>query len=67
MLTASGIFTSLLWHLDSVGISEEYLGNYLVSVTCDGAAVMMGAHGGVRSYYYYCMALCQPQARVISL
>jgi hypothetical protein len=26
-VTASEIFTSLLRHLDSIGISEEYLGN----------------------------------------
>jgi hypothetical protein len=47
-VTASGIFTSLLRHLDCIGISEEYLGNYLVSVACGGAAVMMGARGGVK-------------------
>jgi hypothetical protein len=27
---------------------QEYLGNYLVSVTCDGATVMMGACRGVK-------------------
>jgi hypothetical protein len=47
-VTASAVFTSLLWHLDSIGISEEYLGNYLVFVTYDGAAVMMGACRGVK-------------------
>jgi hypothetical protein len=45
---ASRILSSLLWHLDSISISEENLGNYLVSVTCDGAAVMIGACRGVK-------------------
>jgi hypothetical protein len=57
-VSANGIFASLLQHLNSIGISEEYLGNYLVSVTCDGAAVMMGACGGVMLLNDSLLLLC---------
>ncbi|XP_028592483.2 peroxisome biogenesis factor 2 isoform X1 [Podarcis muralis] len=46
--TARGILSSLISHLESLGISEDYLKEYLLSVTCDGAAVLFGAHGGVK-------------------
>jgi hypothetical protein len=29
-------------------MTEEYLNDYLVSVACDGAAVMFGCRGGVK-------------------
>jgi hypothetical protein len=47
-VTASGIFTSLLRYLDFIVISEECHGNYLVSVTCGGAPVIIGARGGAK-------------------
>jgi hypothetical protein len=37
-VTATGIFSSLIFRLQSIGMTEEYLNDYLVSVTCDGAA-----------------------------
>ncbi|XP_030046369.1 E3 SUMO-protein ligase KIAA1586-like [Microcaecilia unicolor] len=47
-VTAKGIFSSLLHNLNSIGMTEEYLQDYLVSVACDGANVMLGARGGVK-------------------
>jgi hypothetical protein len=47
-VTATGIFSSLICHLQSIGMTEEYLNDYLVSVACDGAAVMLGSPGGVK-------------------
>jgi hypothetical protein len=47
-VTATGIFSSLICHLQSIGITEEYLNDYLDSVACDGAAVMCGSRGGVK-------------------
>jgi hypothetical protein len=41
-----GIFNSLLQCLYSVGMTESYL----ISVACDGAAVMFGCHNGVKKY-----------------
>jgi hypothetical protein len=46
-VTANGIFTVLISHLESLGMTEEFLTENLVSLTCDGAAVMFGSHGGV--------------------
>jgi hypothetical protein len=43
----TGIFSALIFHLESIGMTEEYLNDYVVSVACDGAAVMFGSHGGV--------------------
>jgi hypothetical protein len=47
-VTAKGIFESLLQSLDLYGMTEEYLKKYLVSVACDGAAVMLGSKNGVK-------------------
>ena len=47
-VTANGIFTALLDCLKYYGMGEEYLKNYLVSVTCDGASVMLGCRSGVK-------------------
>jgi hypothetical protein len=38
----------LICHLQSTGMTEEYLNDYLVSVAWDGAAVMCGSSGGVK-------------------
>jgi hypothetical protein len=46
--TVTGIFSSLICHLKYIGMTEEYLNDYLVSVACDGAAVMFGSRGGVK-------------------
>lgn len=47
-VTAKGILSSLIRHLAHLGMSEDYLREFLLSVTCDGAAVLFGAHNGVR-------------------
>jgi hypothetical protein len=47
-VTVTGIFSSLICHLQSIGMTGEYLNDYLVSVACDGAAVMCGSRGGVK-------------------
>jgi hypothetical protein len=44
----TGIFSSLICHLQSIGMTEEYLNNHLVSVACDGAMVLFGSCGGVK-------------------
>jgi hypothetical protein len=44
----TGIFSSLICHLQSIGMTKEYLNDYLVSAACDGAAVMLGSRGGVK-------------------
>ncbi|XP_065662771.1 E3 SUMO-protein ligase KIAA1586-like [Hydra vulgaris] len=41
-VTAKGLFVALLECLHSYGMKDEYLKNYLVSVACNGAAVMLG-------------------------
>lgn len=46
-VNAKGIFTSLLNCLHSYGIMDDYLRQHLISVTCDGAAVMLGNKSGV--------------------
>ncbi|XP_065668012.1 E3 SUMO-protein ligase KIAA1586-like [Hydra vulgaris] len=46
-VTAKGLFVALLECLHSYGKKDEYLKNYLVSVACDGAAVMLGCKNGV--------------------
>jgi hypothetical protein len=47
-VTVTGNFSSLICHLQSIGMTEEYLNGYLVSVACDGAAVMFGSRGRVK-------------------
>jgi hypothetical protein len=47
-VTATGIFSSLICHLQSIGMTKEYLNNHLVSVACDGAMVLFGSCGGVK-------------------
>uniref|UniRef100_A0A8C5WBW7 Uncharacterized protein n=1 Tax=Leptobrachium leishanense TaxID=445787 RepID=A0A8C5WBW7_9ANUR len=47
-VTAEGILSSLLGHLARLGMSEDYLRDYLLAVTCDGAAALFGARNGVR-------------------
>jgi hypothetical protein len=49
-VTASGIFSSLICHLQSISMTEEYVNNYLVSVACDGAAVMFYLMVELRNY-----------------
>jgi hypothetical protein len=40
-ITATGIFSFLICYLlQSIDMTEEYLNDYLISVACDGAAVM---------------------------
>ena len=46
--TAEGVFDSLLKCLHSHGMTEDYLKKYLVSLACDGAAVMLGCKSGVK-------------------
>jgi hypothetical protein len=46
--TATGIFSCFICHLQSIGMTEEYLNDQLVSVAYDGAAVMFGSHSGVK-------------------
>ena len=46
-VTAEGVFDSLLKCLHSHGMTEDYLKKYLVSLACDGAAVMLGCKSGV--------------------
>jgi hypothetical protein len=48
---AKGIFDSLLECLQSIGMTESYLKSYLISVACDGAAVMFGCHNGVKKLF----------------
>jgi hypothetical protein len=45
---AKGIFSSLLQHLQPFGMTEDCLDERLVSVACDGAALMLGNHSGVK-------------------
>lgn len=47
-VTAEGVFDSLLQCLYSYGMTDEYLKKYLVSLACDGAAVMLGCKKGVK-------------------
>uniref|UniRef100_A0A8C8RJZ3 HAT C-terminal dimerisation domain-containing protein n=1 Tax=Pelusios castaneus TaxID=367368 RepID=A0A8C8RJZ3_9SAUR len=47
-VTAKGVFDALLGCLKFHGITEEYLKDYLVSLTCDGASVMLGCKRGVK-------------------
>jgi hypothetical protein len=49
-VTAKGIFDYLLECLQSVGMTESYLKSYLISVACDGAAVMFGCHNDIKNY-----------------
>jgi 3-dehydroquinate dehydratase len=46
--TATGVFSSLVCHLQSIRMTEQYLNDYLISDACDGAAVMFGSRGGVK-------------------
>jgi hypothetical protein len=50
-VTANGIFTALISHLESLGMAEEFLTENLVSLTCDGAAVMFGSDGSVSKLF----------------
>jgi hypothetical protein len=43
-VTANGIFTALISYLEFLVVTEEFLTENLVSLTCDGAAVMFGSH-----------------------
>ncbi|KAF5281765.1 hypothetical protein FQR65_LT14560 [Abscondita terminalis] len=45
--TAVEIFDSLMSFLLSVGLNKEFLSYYLISVTSDGASVMLGCRAGV--------------------
>lgn len=48
--TAGGIFDALMQCLQHYGMTEEYLSKYLISVACDGAAVMLGRKNGVKKF-----------------
>jgi hypothetical protein len=50
-VTTNGIFTSLISHLESLGMTEEFLTEDLVSLTCDEAAVMFWSLGGVSKLF----------------
>jgi hypothetical protein len=50
-VTASGIVTALISHLESLGMTEEFLTENIVSLTCNGTAVMFGSHGGVSKLF----------------
>jgi hypothetical protein len=50
-VTANGMFTALISHLESLGMTEELLTENLVSLTCDGVAVMFGFRGGVSKLF----------------
>jgi hypothetical protein len=45
--TANWIYRSLVSRIESLGLTEGFLKENLVSLTCDGAAVMLGSRGGV--------------------
>jgi hypothetical protein len=45
---ATGIFCSLICHLQSISTTEKHLNDYLVYVACDGTVVMFGSRGGVK-------------------
>jgi hypothetical protein len=47
IVTAKGIFDSSLECLQSAGMTESYL----ISVVCDGAAVMSGCHNSVKKLF----------------
>jgi hypothetical protein len=47
-VTTKGIFSSLIQHLQPFGMTEDYLSKHIVSVACNGAAVMLGNHSGVK-------------------
>jgi hypothetical protein len=49
-ITAKGILSSLLQHLQSFGMTEGYLSEHLVSVACDDAAVMPRNHSGIKKF-----------------
>ncbi|XP_060093811.1 E3 SUMO-protein ligase KIAA1586-like [Heteronotia binoei] len=46
-VTANGIFSTLMSQLESLGFTEDFLKENLVSLTSDGAAVLLGSRGGV--------------------
>ena len=47
-VTAERVFDSLLKCLHSHGMTEDYFKKYLVSLACDGAAVMLGCKSEVK-------------------
>jgi hypothetical protein len=49
--TANGIYKSLMFRIESLGFTEGFLKENLVSLTCDGAAVMVGSRGGVAKLF----------------
>lgn len=50
-VTATAVFDSLMNCLRSNGISDVFLSNNLTSLTCDGAATMIGKHKGVATLF----------------
>ncbi|KAK0048443.1 E3 SUMO-protein ligase [Biomphalaria pfeifferi] len=48
-VTANGVFASLLHCLHFYGLTEDFLRRNLVSLACDGAAVMLGSKSGVKA------------------
>jgi hypothetical protein len=52
-VTANGIFTALISHLESLGMTEEFLTENLVSLNCDRTAVMFASRGGVSKLFKY--------------
>jgi hypothetical protein len=49
--TSNGIYKSLMSHIESLGFTEEFLGENLVSWICDGAAVMLGSCERVATFF----------------
>ena len=50
-VAATAVFDSLMNCLRSNGISDVFLSNNLTSLTCDGAATMIGKHKGVATLF----------------
>ena len=44
-VATNGIFKCLTSHSGALGLTEEFFKDYLVSLTCDRAAVMLDTHG----------------------
>ncbi|KAJ8887398.1 hypothetical protein PR048_013613 [Dryococelus australis] len=50
-VTAKGIFSSSMSHLQSLGFAEEFLSEHLISLTYNGTAVMFGSRSGVATMF----------------
>uniref|UniRef100_A0A1B6L033 Uncharacterized protein n=1 Tax=Graphocephala atropunctata TaxID=36148 RepID=A0A1B6L033_9HEMI len=45
--TASGMMEELLKQLESLGLGNEFIKDHLISLTCDGASVLLGKKSGL--------------------